>query len=80
MPARDLARIKISEVLDQVRASGEVLRPGSMRDVGLEAVDALLRERDAAIGSGLAGISLADLCVEDAEEMAQPVPPSRHTD
>ena len=80
MPARDLARIKISEVLDQVRASGEVLRPGSMRDVGLEAVDALLRERDAAIGSGLAGISLADLCVEDAEEIAQPVPPSRHTD
>jgi hypothetical protein len=51
-----------------------------MRDVGLEAVDALLRERDAAIGSGLAGISLADLCAEDAEETAQPAPSSCHTD
>jgi membrane protein len=79
MPARDLARIAISEVLDLVRASGEVLRPGSMRDVGLEAVDALLRARDTAVGTELAGITLVDLCATDAGETPQAVPPTRRT-
>ena len=65
-PARDLARIKIIDVLDLVRETGEVLRPRNAPDAGLEAVDALLGERNAAANERLAGLTLADLCASEA--------------
>jgi len=65
-PARDLARIKIIDVLDLVRETGEVLRPRNAPDAGLEAVDALLGERNVAANERLAGLTLADLCASEA--------------
>jgi membrane protein len=64
-PARAAERIALHEVLDCVRATGEVLKRSKRRDADLEPVDALLDEVRRAVLGRLDGATLADLVASE---------------